>query len=202
MMKFNGVHILFFMLTWTAIESFAVLPKLHTTSLIQPATSSPAFQGQERRQSRLNSGLGLSFTAAKTRSLPLFSAISAADNDIKPFSTTLLGTILRKIFSPFAYLQRAIFRFVVAQVAGFMTALVKDPACNLAIAHTIKEGMNLFLTQKVAKEKLVEFQQTLSNTEPSLAKYSGEDFLKVFFNFLGGVIVPDFSYGKTTVDTK
>ena len=88
-----------------------------------------------------------------------------------------------------AGVQRAMFRSFVSCIAGVVTAIIIDPAVNRAFAHAMKDGLNLFLTQPTIKTKLLEFQDNLSNKEPSLAKPIGEDFPKLLFNFLSGLIL-------------
>jgi len=120
--------------------------------------------------------------------------------DKKPFSTTLLGTILRKLVSPFRYLQRALFRAATRGVATFLTAVMEDPSCNQAFATVIMRGCNMVLTSKKLKERLVVAQSTLSNNDPSLAKVTGEDFFKILLNFLVGLVDPDLEYSKSDSD--
>ena len=87
------------------------------------------------------------------------------------------------------FVQRSLFRAIVTGIAGVVTAIIIDPAVNRAFAHAMKDGLNLFLTQPTIKTKLLEFQENLSNNEPSLAKPIGEDFPKLLFNFLSGLIL-------------
>ncbi|CAJ1945035.1 unnamed protein product [Cylindrotheca closterium] len=123
------------------------------------------------------------------------STTSSTNTIVKPpFSTTLLGTIIRKIFSPIAYLQRCIFRAITKSTAAFLTAVISEPGCNQAFATVIMRGCNMVLTSNKLKERLVAAQTTLSETEPSLAKLTGEDFFKVLAQFVIGLIDPSFEY--------
>lgn len=81
-------------------------------------------------------------------------------------------------------------------VAAFLTAVISDPACNQACATVIMRGCNMVLTSNKLKEKLVVAQETLSNNSPSLAKTTGEDFLKILINFLLGLVTPDFEFAS------
>lgn len=48
----------------------------------------------------------------------------------------------------------------------------------------------MVLTSHQLKQSLVAAQTTLSQTEPSLAKMTGEDFFKVLFQFVAGMVDP------------
>lgn len=87
------------------------------------------------------------------------------------------------------FVQRCIFRAFVTTMAGIVTAVIIDPSVNRAFAHAMKDGLNLFLTQPTIKQRLLEFQKNLSEQDPSLAKPIGENFPKLVFNFLYGLIV-------------
>ena len=54
----------------------------------------------------------------------------------------------------------------------------------------------MVLTSNKLKERLVAAQTTLSETEPSLAKLTGEDFFKVLVQFVFGLIDPSFEYAR------
>ena len=117
-----------------------------------------------------------------------------------PFFSSL-GTIIRKVFiSPLRHLQRLLFRSATKSVATFITAVVEEPSCNKALASVIMRGCNMVLTSNKLKERLVVAQTTLSNTEPSLAKLTGEDFFKIVLNFVQGLVFDsdDFEYNATT----
>jgi hypothetical protein len=98
--------------------------------------------------------------------------------------------ILHKLLSPISYLYRCLFRAAAAFVASFLTAVIMDPALQRALGLTVKEGMNMWLTQSDVKVKLAAFQTTLSTSSPSLAKPLGQDFFRVFTNFLQGLFMP------------
>ena len=100
--------------------------------------------------------------------------------------------ILRQPFRLIAYLHRCLFRAFVSSMAATATAIMMDPAVMKAFASGMKDGINMWFTQPNIKAKLLELQQNLSESEPSLAKPIGEDFPKVFFNFIAGLILQGF----------
>lgn len=101
-----------------------------------------------------------------------------------------------------ASIQRALFRSFVSCIVGVVTAVIIDPAVNRAFAHAVKDGLNLFLTQPTIKTKLLEFQDNLSTKKPSLAKPIGEDFPRLLFNFLSGLILQGLDEGNGARDEK
>ena len=107
--------------------------------------------------------------------------------------SAFIHRLLRKLLFPLRFLLRACFRLAARFASAFLVAVISDPALNRTIADTVKEGMNRFLTQKTVKQKLGTFQQTLSESKPSLAKEAGEDFLKVILSFMEGLLAPDLN---------
>ncbi|GKY90470.1 hypothetical protein MPSEU_000020800 [Mayamaea pseudoterrestris] len=104
--------------------------------------------------------------------------------------SSISRTVTRIIFLPFTLLFRLLFRAAASFVASFMTAVVTDPALNRALVLIVKEGANSFLTQGNVKSKIATFQETMATTSPSLAKQSGNDFLRVIIQFLDGLFSP------------
>lgn len=101
-------------------------------------------------------------------------------------------TILWQCHRFITWIQRAIFRAMVSATAAFCTAVMIDPAVNRAFARAMTDGINLWFTQPTIKVKLLALQRNLSEQEPSLAKPIGEDFPKVIFNFIVGLILQGF----------
>lgn len=58
----------------------------------------------------------------------------------------------------------------------------------------------MVLTSNYLKERLVAAQKTLSQNDPSLAKLTGEDFVKILYNFIVGLADPNFEYSSDSVD--
>ena len=112
---------------------------------------------------------------------------TARANLLRPFKM-VLWPFVRLI----TFVQRFVFRVTVRAVAGFMTAVLIDPGVNKAAASAIKDGINLWFTQRNVKEKLAALQQNLSEQDPALAKDIGKDFPKVLFDFIVGVVLQGY----------
>lgn len=97
--------------------------------------------------------------------------------------------ILRQVFRFVTYVHRSLFRALVTSIAATLTAVIIDPAVNRALANAVKDGLNMFLTQPQLKGRLLALQSNLSDNDQSLAKPLGEDFPKLLYNFLSGLIL-------------
>lgn len=97
-----------------------------------------------------------------------------------------------KLFAPLIYVHRILFQAAASYVASFLAAVISDPTVSKALSQIVTEGMNSFLTQRKVKSKIFTFQQTMSNSAPSMsiAKQTGNDFLRIFTQFLAGLFSP------------
>lgn len=160
----------------------------------------PSLAGNAKKTNLSLSNMPFSALAVchRTRTILHFSKQSngratpaAARGAMAKFSAPIRAVIW-PLYRLVTYVQRAIFRFVIRILAGFLTALLIDPGVNHAAASAIKDGMNMWFTQPNVKAKLIKLQENLAESEDSLAKPIGEDFPKLLFNFISGLILQGF----------
>jgi len=86
---------------------------------------------------------------------------------------------------------------VVTAAAHLLTRLLAVEAVQTAVSGVIAEGMNAFLRQPNLEEHLLQMADTMSKTQPELARQQGRDFPVIVGNFLQGMLTPN--KGKVVV---
>ena len=80
---------------------------------------------------------------------------------------------------------------MVQATAYFMTELLSIESVQHVLAQTITAGMNCFLRQPNMEEHLLQLADTVSRTQPELARKQGRDFPVLVGNFLQGMLSPN-----------
>lgn len=80
---------------------------------------------------------------------------------------------------------------ILRATAHMAVQLLSIPAVQNAVAQTVAEGMNCFLRQPNLEEHLLQMADTMSRTQPELARQQGRDFPVLVGNFLQGMLSPN-----------
>ena len=81
---------------------------------------------------------------------------------------------------------------ILVQAAAYiLTELLRIESVQQALAETITAGMNCFLRQPNMEEHLLQLADTMSRTQPELARKQGRDFPVLVGNFLQGMLSPN-----------
>lgn len=91
---------------------------------------------------------------------------------------------------------------VVQAMAYVLTELLNIESVQQVLAETITAGMNCFLRQPNMEEHLLQLADTMSRTQPELARKQGRDFPVLVGNFLQGMLSRDRENNHTTTATK
>ena len=101
----------------------------------------------------------------------------------------LLVAVLERLASSPAV--HRLFDLAIQATASFSTQLLAIDPVRQAAAETIAEGMNCFLRQPNLEEHLLQMADTMSRTQPELARKQGRDFPVLVGNFLQGMLSPN-----------
>jgi len=86
--------------------------------------------------------------------------------------------------------------------ASMVVQLLNIPAVQQAVAASVAEGMNCFLRQPNLEEHLLQMADTMSRTQPELARQQGRDFPVLVGNFLQGMLSPNKSNTNNSNNNK
>jgi len=81
-------------------------------------------------------------------------------------------------------------QWLIQAAAYFVTQLLQVESVQTAVSATIAEGLNCFLRQPNLEEHLLRMSDTMSKTQPELARQQGRDFPVLVGSFLQGMLLP------------